>query len=246
MLLNRPYLCIVAMLAMSQVLADVPVETVGKSSKKTSSSSTSTKKLTVGDRLIKIERQLQAWESRQYQESLSQLEAKIHALEGKLSEIQHSVDLAKKEQDAWSKSFDQQLSAKTTEKEIITNTQDIELYEAALASIKQKKYPQALEQLKNFIETHPTSKHVPTSYYWMAEAYLLQQQHDSAEKSLLFVLDNHQDHTKVPDVLLKLVMLYSHQNKPELAKRYFTQLQQNHDKSPAAISGKKQFAHFDT
>lgn len=229
-----------------QGVAAASVEKVTKKTQATSITA-SGQKLTVGDRLVKLERQQKAGDVKKLTDRIEQLESQLAALEGKLAETEHRIEKVRQEQMVWAKSIDQQLS--DTQRQALhdkTQEQELKLYESALNAIKQKQYKQAVEQLSKFVESYPNSKHIPNSYYWMAEAHLLSQQHEQSEQALQHILSSYPDHIKVPDVLHKLVMLYSHKNQPDKARQYYKQLQASHEKSPAFVAAKKQFSHFST
>lgn len=237
---------VVATCFIQQGVAAAAVEKVTKKTQATSTTA-SGQKLTVGDRLLKLERQQKAGDVKKLNDRIEQLESQLAALEGKLAETEHQIEKVRQEQMVWAKSIDQQLS--DTQRQALhqkTQEQELKLYESALNAIKQKQYKEALEQLSKFVELYPNSKHIPNSYYWMAEAHLLSQQHEQSEEALKHILSHYPDHIKVPDVLHKLVMLYSHKNQPDKARQYYKQLQTSYEKSPAFVAAKKQFSHFST
>ncbi|MBF13655.1 MAG: hypothetical protein CMF46_04770 [Legionellales bacterium] len=223
------------------VYAEAPVESVRRKAP------ASGQKLTVGDRLTKLERQQKSNNIKSLIDRLDQLEGHVATLEGKLSEANHQINTLKQEQIAWAKSIDHQLSDK---QRVSLREQDqaeeIKLYESALSAIKQKKYQQAVEDLELFVEKYPNSKHVANSYYWMAESHLLLQHYQASEDALHHILKHYPEHIKIPDVIYKLVMLYSHKNEPDKAKAHYKKLARSYSQSPAFVAAKKQFSHFDT
>lgn len=84
--------------------------------------------------------------------------------------------------------------------------------------LRQQKYDEAIEALKEHLELFPDSKFAANSQYWLGEVYLQKQELEEARQWFSRVLSQYPDHTKAPDAQYKLGTVYHMLGDDTLAK----------------------------
>ncbi len=135
--------------------------------------------------------------------------------------------------------------SKTTAKNPTTAAADLEKnqYQRGSELLKKGDYAQAIDEFKDFITAHPTSKYADNAQYWIAVALLNKGDKNAAIKAFDSVARTYPDSEKVPDALFKLGdTLLGMKNKAK-AKEYFDYVIQNHPGTEGAkLAAKKKVA----
>ncbi len=81
-------------------------------------------------------------------------------------------------------------------------------YESAFRLVNEKKFPQALSALRNFVAQFPKSELAVNAYYWTGQIHYIQGELDDARKAFLVVINQFPEHQKTADSKLKLGKVY--------------------------------------
>lgn len=95
-------------------------------------------------------------------------------------------------------------------------------YDAAYELVKERQIDKAVSAFKGHIGNYPGGQHVPNSYYWLGEIYLLKSQYGDASKAFSAVVDKYPEHRKAPDAAFKLGKVYHLQGEKAKAKSILT------------------------
>ena len=84
------------------------------------------------------------------------------------------------------------------------------LYNAGYTSIKERRFDEAIKQLKRVIEQYPDGEFTANAYYWIGEVHAAMPQPDleQARQALVQVIDGFPGSNKVPDASFKLGKVY--------------------------------------
>jgi tol-pal system protein YbgF len=107
-------------------------------------------------------------------------------------------------------------------------------YEAALALVAARQYPQALDALAAFLVKWPDHPYADNAMYWRGEAYFARGEYARAAEQFEGVLARFPGGNKVPDALLKLGLCAQKAGDPARARSYFDRLAQQYPQSDAA------------
>lgn len=95
-------------------------------------------------------------------------------------------------------------------------------YDAAYNLVKERQIDKAVSAFKGHIGNYPNGQHIPNSYYWLGEIYLLKSQYADASKAFSVVVDQYPEHRKAPDAAFKLGKVYHLQGDKAKAKSILT------------------------
>ncbi len=95
-------------------------------------------------------------------------------------------------------------------------------YDAAYNLVKERQIDKAVSAFKGHIGNYPKGQHVPNSYYWLGEIYLLRSQYADASRAFSVVVDQYPEHRKAPDAAFKLGKVYHLQGDKARAKSILT------------------------
>ncbi len=104
---------------------------------------------------------------------------------------------------------------------------------------------QSITLFNTYLTQYPRGVLANNAQYWLGEAYLVDQDNNSASKAFSGVVDNYPDGAKVPDALLRLGMIEQGQKNLVKAREYFTRVLTSYPKSTAAQSAQKKLAKLD-
>lgn len=125
-------------------------------------------------------------------------------------------------------------------------TPEREAYDAAFASMREGRYGDSASAFKAFIGQYPKSNLASNAYYWMGEAYLIQQQFAPAQEAFADLVKLFPDSDKVEDALLRggdsLVGL----NRMAEAKAMYQDLIKRYPQGRAAQSAQSRLERFKT
>jgi tol-pal system protein YbgF len=107
-------------------------------------------------------------------------------------------------------------------------------YDAALALVAARQYPQALDALAAFLVKWPDHPYADNAMYWRGEAYFARGELARATEQFEGVLARFPAGNKVPDALLKLGVCAQKAGDPARARAYFDRLAQQFPGSEAA------------
>lgn len=145
---------------------------------------------------------------------------KIEILASELKAILGRVELLEKQNVEMQQKIVDLSSSKSTV--VIKNNNDDsqnekELYDNALAILKDGNYSKAEEQFASFIKDFPKSNLISNSYFWYGESYYKRSNYESAALNFLKCYKNYPKSTKAPDALLKLAMSLGYMDKKQEA-----------------------------
>ncbi len=95
-------------------------------------------------------------------------------------------------------------------------------YDAAYNLVKERQIDKAVSAFKGHIGNYPNGQHVPNSYYWLGEIYLLKSQYADASKAFSAVVNQYPENRKAPDAAFKLGKVYHLQGDKAKAKSILT------------------------
>ncbi|HEY2509930.1 MAG TPA: tol-pal system protein YbgF [Polyangiaceae bacterium] len=97
-------------------------------------------------------------------------------------------------------------------------------YDAALALVNAKKYPQALEALAGFLVKYPDHPNADNAMFWRGECYFAQGQYAQAVEQFEGVIARFPLGNKLPDAVLKLGLSRQHLGDAAGARAQFDRL----------------------
>jgi len=107
-------------------------------------------------------------------------------------------------------------------------------YEAALALVKARKYPEALDALAGFLIKWPDHPNADNAMYWRGECYFAQGDFDRAAEQFEGTVARFPLGNKAPDALLKLGISAGRLGQADRAKTAFDRLDREFPRSEAA------------
>jgi tol-pal system protein YbgF len=107
-------------------------------------------------------------------------------------------------------------------------------YDAALALVNGKHYPEALEALAGFLVRWPDHPNADNAMYWRGECYFAQGNFSDAASEFEGLLARFPLGNKAPDALLKLGMCEQRLDNVALARQRFDRLRREFPRSEAA------------
>ncbi len=118
-------------------------------------------------------------------------------------------------------------------------------YENAYNLVLNKRYPEAVAALKDFLNQYPKGQYAPNAHYWLGEVYTLQARAsknpellDKASTEFLAITTNFPNHQKAMDALLKLGIIEGDKGNKESAKQYLSTVKERYPgTSVARIAG---------
>lgn len=109
-------------------------------------------------------------------------------------------------------------------------------YDEAFALMRDAQYSESIAAFEKFAQDFPTGRLASNAYYWMGEAYLIQQDFEQAFASFNKVLTDYASSDKVPDSLLRGADSLVGLNRLDEAKAMYQDLKQRFGDSRAAQS----------
>lgn len=108
--------------------------------------------------------------------------------------------------DVFSIQSSQEAKKKADDNNVINTAQDKQLYDLALAALKDNKLSEAQKRFTKFIETYPNSSLVSNAYFWYGESFFKQNIFDKAAINYLKSYKHSPKGLKASDALLKLAL----------------------------------------
>jgi len=190
--------------------------------------------------VARLDQQLQHVQQQDYLAKISQLQQEIQALRGAMDVQTHDLALLKQQMLPHGTAVTPALPKVTTSVTEVGDNTEVAEYQAAFNYLKSRDYAHATRSFNTFLSAYPHGKYSPNAHYWLGEIYLLQGQYTMAEENLRQVIEQHQEHNKTPDAMLKLAMVYVNTQQPDQAKVLVSQLQAKYPDTTAAKMAKMQ------
>ncbi|MCF6252255.1 MAG: tol-pal system protein YbgF [Methylococcaceae bacterium] len=115
-----------------------------------------------------------------------------------------------------------------------------EMYQSAYETLRNGHNTRAISAFKTLLAEFPAGEYADNSQYWLAEAYKVNQDLNSAKAAFTKVVSQYSNSPKVPDALLKLGYIELEQNNKAKARDYLTQVTVNYPGTTAAhLAAKK-------
>lgn len=112
---------------------------------------------------------------------------------------------------------------------------ELQAYTNAINAMKAREFDASMAGLKRLIETYPNGQYTANAYYWIGELELAANADpELARQSFMQVVNLYPDHTKVPDALYKLGVVYHNLGDLPSAKDYLERVQRDYPGSTAA------------
>ena len=108
---------------------------------------------------------------------------------------------------------------------------DAQAYREAFALLRARQNRQAIEAFEVFIKEYPSSPLVANAYFWMGEAYRLQQNPEAAREQFMVVVGQYPDNPKTPTAAFRLGVIYAELGDAERSKEYLDYVLTNHPDS---------------
>ncbi|WP_184999852.1 tol-pal system protein YbgF [Salinisphaera japonica] len=115
-------------------------------------------------------------------------------------------------------------------------------YMAGFNKLKDGDYPAAIDAFKAFVAEHPETALTPNAWYWMGEAYYVQQKPDAARQSFETVVNRFSASPKVADSLYKIGLIQASSGNDDNAQATFERVISQYPDSDAANQAKSQLS----
>ncbi len=113
-------------------------------------------------------------------------------------------------------------------------------YRKAVELVKVGSLPEAVTELRSFLETHPRHDYADNAQYWLGEAFYAQKDYPRALTEFRNVIETYPRGNKVPDALLKVGFCYHALGQAEKARAVLEQVVNLYPKTePAALAAKR-------
>ncbi len=169
---------------------------------------------------------------------LQRLQKEVQRLQGELEVQAHAIEGLKRRQRELYLDLDRRLSRLEAQKAPpppqAAEDQGQDAYEKALGLLRSGRYGEALRAFQAFLETHPQSRYVPNAWYWLGEAYSIQQDIPKAMEAFEHVVQGYPEHPKAADALLKMGFLYADQGDRAKARATLEEVVRRYPDSSAA------------
>ena len=115
-------------------------------------------------------------------------------------------------------------------------------YMAGFNKLKDGDYPAAIDAFKAFVAENPETALTPNAWYWMGEAYYVQQKPDAARQSFETVVNRFSASPKVADSLYKIGLIQASSGNDDNAQATFERVISQYPDSDAANQAKSQLS----
>lgn len=116
-------------------------------------------------------------------------------------------------------------------------------YQEAFGMFKIGRFKGSISKFKSFIKKYPTSKLVPSSYYWIGNSYYAQRNFKSAIEVQKKLIKDFPESAKVPDAMLNIASSQQEINHKTAAKKTLKDLIAKYPISDAAEKAKQRLAN---
>ncbi len=119
-----------------------------------------------------------------------------------------------------------------------------DMYDYALGTLKGGEAGRARSVFEAFLAKYPGHKLSPNVYYWRAESFYVDKDHENAIIGFQDVIDKFPASDKAPDAMFKQGLSFLALNDKKNAKTLFDLLLSKHPKSPAAEKAKQKLTEI--
>lgn len=126
--------------------------------------------------------------------------------------------------------------------EATTDTENSD-YQEAFGMFKIGRFKGSISKFNSFIKKYPTSKLVPSAYYWIGNSYYAQRKFKSAIEVQEKLIKDFPDSAKVPDAMLNIASSQHEINHKTAAKKTLKDLIAKYPISDAAEKAKQRLAN---
>jgi len=119
---------------------------------------------------------------------------------------------------------------------------ETQAYEAALAQFKANNFGSAIQGLKEFLKTYPTSTLAPSAQYWIGNAHYALRDYKTAIAEQQKVVSTWPDHAKAPDAMLNIASSQAELGDVNGARNTLRTLVAKYPNSSAAEQAKQRLA----
>lgn len=171
-------------------------------------------------------------------QQIQQLQQQVRELNGKVDTLQYKLKQNEKGQRDLYQNLDKRLSklenggsasgtagngSGATGNDDGSNASDVDsatqsAYLDGFNKLKNGKYDAAIAAFKQFVAQHPDTSLTDNAWYWLGEAYYVQQNLDASEKAFETVVNKFGKSSKVPSSLYKIGLIEAAQNHTDNAK----------------------------
>ena len=95
-------------------------------------------------------------------------------------------------------------------------------YDSAYGLVVGKRFDEAVNAFRRFLQDYPTGRYAPNAHYWLGELYLVLDPPDleSARQSFALLISEYPEHGKAPDAFFKLGKVQFMKGNREKAREY--------------------------
>ncbi|KEZ77231.1 tol-pal system protein YbgF [Salinisphaera hydrothermalis] len=173
-------------------------------------------------------------------QQIQQLQQQVRDLNGKVDTLQYKLKQNEKGQRDLYQNLDKRLSklenggagngaagggngAAATGNDDGSNASDVDsatqaAYLDGFNKLKNGQYDAAIAAFKQFVSQHPDTSLTDNAWYWLGEAYYVQQNLDASEQAFETVVNKFGNSSKVPASLYKIGLIEAAQNHTDNAK----------------------------
>jgi tol-pal system protein YbgF len=170
-------------------------------------------------RLLRIERVMTNQSLLDQSQRVDSIQNELRAIRGSIEEMQHNLTTTQKQQREMYEDLNKRMQALEGNPSAAGPTasvagpvaggaaaaqDDRAAYQAAFELLKDGKYADAIQALKRFQTTYPTSQLLDNAQYWLGEAYYVTKDYPSSLAAFKQVVEKYPESRKVPDALLKI------------------------------------------
>lgn len=123
-----------------------------------------------------------------------------------------------------------------------TDSQTDALYNAALASFKDKQFDQAYDRFAEYLSKHPNGSKAPNARFWMGECLYNKKEYELAILDYQKVIVDFPKHSKAAAALLKQGMAFEQLKDNTTARIVYQKILDDYPASEQAAAAKKQLA----
>ena len=113
-------------------------------------------------------------------------------------------------------------------------TNELTLYNSALATYREGKYQEAMEGFRDFVKQYPKSDLADNAYFWIGESYMSLKRYEQAILAYQEVIKKYPKGNKVPSALLRQALAFVEIKDEISAKLLLKKIIKNYPKSSEA------------
>jgi tol-pal system protein YbgF len=237
----------ISVLSMMTAFADAPVVDLNDDNSGNNASTTGnvpTVNLSPEQRIARLEQQMNNFSQANSASRIDQLQQQVNQLQGQLDQQTHQLQQLQDQQKTFYQDIDQRLTqlkatpANTTPAPAASSApasaDEQALYQKAFAALGDKKYPQAVSGLQQYLKQFPQGKYAANAHYWLGEVYSLQNKPQQAEQEFQVIVSQYPKDQKYPDALLKIAFIHDNAGKHAQAKQELQKIIKQFPGTPAA------------